>query len=1068
MVAQTRKGGSNSPGKLKFADKLVGKGLSGDALLKKLKALHAELAELDQDNVDTKSLRPVCKELISTSIFLHKDKGVKAFAACCLADILRLFAPDAPYTGPELRDIFQFFFRQLAVGLKGSNAPFYNEYFHLLESLSTVKSVVLVCDLPQAEELMTQIFRDFFGLVRQELAKNIEMFMSDILIALIDECPMLPSEVLETMMAQFMDKNARMDQPAYRLAVEVCNATSDKLQRHVCQYFTDNIVQHAQAEDYEEVARCHALIKRLNGACPALLHNVVPQLEEELRVEELQLRTLATQVLGEMFADKAGGDLEKKYPSTWTLWLARRNDKAAQVRLAFVEGCKGLLLHHRLELREAVEDSLQTKLFDPDEKVRAAVCKLYAQLDYETALHYVSEKQLRTVGDRAMDKKQSVRQEALASVGRLYSIAYPEIENNDSAAIKQFAWIPQQVLYSITSTTEVKSVALQVIAEYILPVPSKGDDEVAWTDRLLTVMRFLDEKGIATLLNISTLKLQRPSHFERYLQYCIDNNGGIIDADEDMVKKRLAAAIRMLSTLFPDPQKAAEDLQTFAKVNEQRLYKLLKTCMDPQTDLKGLVKASSEFTRRVEQSMPSILPTMMSFFRQASLWIVNLSSVPTLVKRLQKGDHHTGGKSTSLAQVMADNAQTLLTTMSKSCPAVYRSHISEFTKAIADEKNPRLVEVCLQALAAVCKNEPGITPSDKRSTERLVRYAHGTHPRHAKFAARVIAFTKNKEDLCSEVVQFIADELPKADSDILVAHIAVLVEIVRFAPDAFEHKSDVIVAFLLKETLLRPGSSDAGSMDIDEDADEWTEEDNLPALAKAKILALKVCRHRCLVHSKTETALDVATPVLKLLITILENGGLISENSHDEPTVKSRLRLQAAWSLVQLASVEKFSEIISPNFVLLAVTIQDPCFNVRQIFLAKLTTYIATRKIPPRFNVIPFLTAHDPEDEIREKARGLIIHQFSRSLPDIRLLHWETIFIRLLHVLAHHPDFGLEEQQALDLAKYIRLYLSLIATADNVSLLYNLAQKCKTVRDAQSHVYSEVGLELRIIMRTHQ
>ena len=35
-----------------------------------------------------------------------------------------------------------------------------------------------------------------------------------------------------------------------------------------------------------------------------------------------------------------------------------------------------------------------------------------------------------------------------------------------------------------------------------------------------------------------------------------------------------------------------EDFQAFAKLNEQRLYKLLKTCLDPLTDLKGLVKAS--------------------------------------------------------------------------------------------------------------------------------------------------------------------------------------------------------------------------------------------------------------------------------------------------------------------------------------------------------------------------------------------------------------------------------------------------------------------------------------------
>lgn len=58
---------------------------------------------MDQERVDTKSLSPVRKELIQTSLLLHKDKGVKAFVACCLADLLRLYAPDAPYTAHELR-----------------------------------------------------------------------------------------------------------------------------------------------------------------------------------------------------------------------------------------------------------------------------------------------------------------------------------------------------------------------------------------------------------------------------------------------------------------------------------------------------------------------------------------------------------------------------------------------------------------------------------------------------------------------------------------------------------------------------------------------------------------------------------------------------------------------------------------------------------------------------------------------------------------------------------------------------------------------------------------------------
>lgn len=357
MVAQTRGSATataSTSRKLQFKDKLVGKSYTTDLLLKKLQSLHQELAEIEQERVDTKSLSSVRKELIQPQIILHKDKGVKAYAACCLADLLRLYAPDAPYTADELRDIFQFFFHQLSIGLKGSNSPYYAQYFHLLESLSTVKSVVLVCDLHQADELMADIFRDLFAVVRNDLAKNVEICIADILVALIDESQSVPHSVLDSIMSQFQDKNARMDQPAYRLAVEVCNATADKLQRYVCQYFTDIIVQHSKDDDFAEIRTAHDLIKQINRDSPQLLHNVVPQLEEELKVNEYEVRLLATQVLGEMFADKRGGELARKYPHVWDVWQARRNDKASGVRIAFVEGCQGIIVFHP-ELRQSTE-----------------------------------------------------------------------------------------------------------------------------------------------------------------------------------------------------------------------------------------------------------------------------------------------------------------------------------------------------------------------------------------------------------------------------------------------------------------------------------------------------------------------------------------------------------------------------------------------------------------------------------------------------------------------------------------------------------------------------------------
>ncbi|KAN0111727.1 Armadillo-type fold [Russula decolorans] len=1055
MVAQTRGGGQASPQKLKFHDKLVGKGLSTDALLKKLKNLHTQLADLDQERVDTATLATARKELVHNTILLHKDRGVKAYAACCLADILRLFAPDAPYTHNELRDIFQFFFRQLTTGLKGSDSPYYNEYFHLLESLSTVKSVVLVCDLPNSEELMVDIFRDFFALVRHDLSKKIELHMADILVALIDEATSLPSELMDIIMAQFLDKNVGLDNPAFRLAVQVCKTTSDRLQRHVCQYFTEIIVQHAPDDEFDDIRKAHELVKQLNKFCSPLLHLVIPQLEEELRVEDLTLRMMATQVLGEMFADKAGADLLRRYPTTWSHWNLRRNDKSPIVRLAFVEAMYGLLVGLP-EQRDFVEETLSNKLLDPDEKVRAAVCKLYSQLDYETALHHVSEAQLRRVAERGLDKKHAVRIEALNSIGKLYSLAYPEIENGDQGAIKQFSWIPQSLL-QLTQSQEVKATAEHALAEYVFPLISSylkeiEIDESTWSDRLLTTMKFLNERTISSLISFSGLKIARPSIYERFIHCCKENNGGIIDENEDEIVRKLNICVQRLSATFPDPQKAADDLSAFSKLNESRLYKLLDTCMDTQTGLKSMVKSSREFLRRVEQSSAGLLPTMTVFLRRASLCLVNQSSVPPLLRHLQRGDPTGDGYGTSQAQLLANNAETVLISISKHCPIIYRAHVGALTKAIADEKNARLVGVCLQALSALAKCDDELVPRDKRTNERVERFALDSNHRHAKYSSRLLAMSRNKEDLGLAIINTISKDLKNVDDQRLVAHVTVLAELAHEVPDAFETKSEEIMNFIVKQILMTPSLRDPDEMDV---GAEWIEKSDVPPSLSKKIKALKVCRNRCLAHATSDAALDIATPVLRMLFALLEHGGSLQAENDDDPKVKARMRLQAAVSLLHLSTVPKFATVVSNNLVSLVIMIQDPCYQVRDEFLRKFISLATHQQLPPHFNVIPFLTVHDPEVDIKHMAKAFISLAYRAAPPSVKMNNFEMIFVQFLHLLAHHPDFSLTQESVPDMAKYIDFYLLSVASAENVSLLYHLSGKAKTVRDSESHLYSE-------------
>ncbi|SRR6266550_475521 len=140
-------------------------------------------------------------------------------------------------------------------------------------------------------------------------------------------------------------------------------------------------------------------------------------------------------------------------------------------------------------------------------------------------------------------------------------------------------------------------------------------------------------------------------------------------------------------------------------------------------------------------------------------------------------------------------------------------------------------------------------------------------------------------------------------------------------------------------------------------------------------------------------------------------------------------------------------------FILLKYINQDSCYNVRISFLSKLIPLLQSRKVPARYNVILFLTIHDPEEEVKTKVRLLLWKWHvsnwvirlrrmcrlpSRSCPlvcrhlflvipmlstflllAIKIQHLEMTFIRLLHLLAHHPDFSTSPEDMMDIAKFV-------------------------------------------------
>lgn len=840
----------------------------------------------------------------------------------------------------------------------------------------------------------------------------------------------------------------------------------------------------SREEDQEErtsaLSSAHSLILSINRSVPSLLLNVVSQIEEELKAEDAQVRQIATKTLGLMFGEKlqskgiTDGELAKKHPTTWKAWLGRANDKTVAVRIIWVECTKGILVHHP-ELKEEITKALSARFLDQDERVRAAISKVLGSINYETALHHVDKSLLKDLAVRCKDKKPSVRVESQNALGRLFDLAYTEIESHDPAATAQFAWIPNEMLGCLYVGD--KDV-LATFDKYILPLPSSSEDESAWVHRLLLVMKFMDDQALKGLASVCNFLVKKPSPFDAYLDSCLAYNGGVIDENEEQVKSRLATTIRITSSQLADPEKAASDLQKFAQANESRIVRLIKACFDPQSDLKTLIKSRADALRRVEAANPALKETMAAFIRLGSYRIVNRSTIPVLLKKLKQDraelpssqrsslSFSNGDESQGETQRMASvsdfsshqvNAQKLLQLVIKHRPSIYISHVPELIKVIVEEKNSTLVELCLHALASVASIVPSICHSlDKKTMDRVSRYVKDGTRLQAKFAARllgVVAAGQGNNSTTAKhnvetLLEHLAKTLPKSSGERLTASLSALGQFFKQAPDASEDVADSVVKEVLTGVLLKPSPKD-------DNGDDWVEEHQMDDNLRAKLLSVDLLTKRSVAFGETDTATEATMPVFRLLWQILEHG---EPRRQGAPAyVKSHLRLKAALCLLKLARQSRYDKMINGgNFPKLAFTTQDECFNVRNKFLHKLMRCISRRQLPSRYNPIAFLTVFDPEEDNKAMVVSYAQAQFHAMPTDQKLKQFEVPFVRFLHLLAHHPDFTRENARDLKaFTQYLDFYLDPILNSKNVSLLYYLCSRMKSVRDAETTGASE-------------
>ena len=312
--------------------------MSQDELAKRLKVLASTFQTMNQADEDNtyNEYTPLAIHLADDFYLNHNSRDVQLLIACCIADILRIFAPEAPYKEPaQIKTIFLFLTRQLG-GLKNPNDSSFKRYFYLLENLAYVKSFNMCFDLEECTEISVALFSLMFKTVSDEHSGKVKNFMLDVLCPLITEADAVPNELLDIILQNIVEPLKTQRKNAYNLSKELIVKTSDTLEPYIQQFFNQVLILGKADTRLAITKRVYDLIYELNHICPAVLLAVLPQLEFKLKSTEEAERMGSVTLLARMFSEK-DSMVAANHKQLWQAFLGRFNDISIAIRQKCVQ-----------------------------------------------------------------------------------------------------------------------------------------------------------------------------------------------------------------------------------------------------------------------------------------------------------------------------------------------------------------------------------------------------------------------------------------------------------------------------------------------------------------------------------------------------------------------------------------------------------------------------------------------------------------------------------------------------------------------------------------------------------
>ncbi|KAF4538763.1 Sister chromatid cohesion and DNA repair protein [Lasiodiplodia theobromae] len=610
--------------------------------------------------------------------------------------------------------------------------------------------------------------------------------------------------------------------------------------------------------------------------------------------------------------------------------------------------------------------------------------------------------------ERVRDRKPAVRTEATNLLGKVWGVAAGDVN----------------VLID------------HVLFEQLLPLgypalKNKSHSDKLRVERILILIRDLVQRSKVVLFAKQGNQVMLAKYMEALLKKCEDYNGGVMEKGEKETKLHLGKLIDYHAKTLPESSRASEDLWKFAKMHDRRAYQLIRFCIAPDSDYRKVYKAIKEFTKRMDDATASVL-------------LYNKSHVPAIIEFSRTDEKGLGS-----------TAHEVLKEISSRNPDVFRGYVQEMCKALENEaptakkpNGPGAVDD-LKACAGFAKRFPKDVPTERKFIQSMINFAeYGTPPKAAKYGVQIILTSTDKKEMHARDLLRKSTKGFEYGKGNYLARLAAMSQLMLLGGKTIEDEIDPVIDICINQVLLtNPAPVDPA------DNPPWKDEPSEDCTAK--MWALKVLVNRLRGLAGNESIKETSTPVFQLLRTLVTNDGELSKKVESPAAQKTRLRLLAAQLLLKLCHERRFDVLLSGQaFNELAVVAQDPNPNVREGFVKKLMKYLGQDKLPRRFYAPVFLLAFEPEPRLKDGATTWIKARqsaFSKTKDPV----FENSFARFLSLLAHHPDYSAEPDNLRDFVQYVMFFLKTVANADNISLIYHVAQRVKSVEDAIEPAKSE-------------